>query len=102
MSPDDKYNHDKIDDDDDDDDDIDDYDDDDFAKINVIYIRSSYFSLADRSFNDLTQYPVFPWVLADYTSTTLDLTNPSTFRDLSKPVGALTETRLQQLKKLFL
>ena len=25
-------------------------------------------SLADRSFNDLTQYPVFPWVVADYTS----------------------------------
>ena len=23
-------------------------------------------SLADRSFNDLTQYPVFPWILADY------------------------------------
>ena len=26
------------------------------------------FSLADRSFNDLTQYPVFPWVIADYKS----------------------------------
>ena len=26
------------------------------------------FSLADRSFNDLTQYPVFPWILADYKS----------------------------------
>ena len=25
-------------------------------------------SMADRSFNDLTQYPVFPWVLQDYTS----------------------------------
>jgi hypothetical protein len=25
-------------------------------------------SLADRSFNDLTQYPVFPWVIADYKS----------------------------------
>ena len=28
----------------------------------------SFFSLADRSFNDLTQYPVFPWILADYKS----------------------------------
>ena len=27
-----------------------------------------FFSLADRSFNDLTQYPVFPWILADYKS----------------------------------
>jgi hypothetical protein len=28
-------------------------------------------TLAGRSYNDLTQYPVFPWVLADYTSPTL-------------------------------
>ncbi|KNC73531.1 hypothetical protein SARC_13909, partial [Sphaeroforma arctica JP610] len=33
-------------------------------------------SVADRSFNDLTQYPVFPWVLKDYTSKRLDLQNP--------------------------
>ena len=26
------------------------------------------FSQADRSFNDLTQYPVFPWIISDYTS----------------------------------
>lgn len=25
-------------------------------------------NLADRSVNDLSQYPVFPWVLSDYTS----------------------------------
>lgn len=42
--------------------------------------------LAGRTFNDLTQYPVFPFVLADYTSDELDLTNPQTFRDLSKPM----------------
>lgn len=28
-------------------------------------------SLADRTFNDLTQYPVFPWILSDYTSSYL-------------------------------
>lgn len=33
-------------------------------------------TLAGRTFNDLTQYPVFPWVLADYTSDELDLSNP--------------------------
>ena len=52
-------------------------------------------TLAGRSYNDLNQYPVFPWVLADYTSDTLDLNQPSTFRDLSKPVGALDAKRLQ-------
>ena len=36
-------------------------------------------------------------VIADYTSHELDLTNPKTFRDLSKPVGALNEERLSQL-----
>ena len=44
-------------------------------------------TMAGRTFNDLTQYPVFPWVLADYTSQELDLSNPRTFRDMSKPMG---------------
>ncbi|KAK5112769.1 hypothetical protein LTR62_003867 [Meristemomyces frigidus] len=50
-------------------------------------------TMAGRTFNDLTQYPVFPWVLADYTSEELDLTNPKTFRDLSKPMGCQTLAR---------
>lgn len=35
---------------------------------------------AGRSFNDLTQWPVFPWVLSDYRSARLDLDNPAVFR----------------------
>eukprot|EP00117_Sycon_ciliatum_P047152 scpid28293/ scgid33705/ Protein FAN; Factor associated with neutral sphingomyelinase activation len=58
-------------------------------------------SMADRSFNDLTQYPVFPWVIADYASKQLDLGNPATFRDLSKPIGAMTESRLEQFKERY-
>ncbi|KAH8198726.1 hypothetical protein TruAng_007090 [Truncatella angustata] len=50
-------------------------------------------TMAGRTFNDLTQYPVFPWILADYTSEELDLNNPATFRDLSKPMGAQTSGR---------
>lgn len=49
-----------------------------------------------RSFNDLSQYPVFPWVLADYKSSQLDLNNEATFRDLSKPVGMLNPSRFEQ------
>jgi hypothetical protein len=52
-------------------------------------------TLAGRSYNDLTQYPIFPWVLADYTSEKLDFNKSSTFRDLSKPVGALDENRFK-------
>ena len=44
---------------------------------------------------DVTQYPVFPWVLRDYSSEALDLTAPNTFRDLSLPMGALTDDRRQ-------
>ena len=41
----------------------------------------------------MTQYPVFPWVLADYTSEELDLDNPKAFRDLSKPMGCQNPAR---------
>uniref|UniRef100_A0A3P8VSU4 Neutral sphingomyelinase activation associated factor n=1 Tax=Cynoglossus semilaevis TaxID=244447 RepID=A0A3P8VSU4_CYNSE len=54
-------------------------------------------NLADRSCNDLSQYPIFPWVIADYTNKYLDMTDPATFRDLSKPVGALNKERLDRL-----
>ena len=72
----------------------------------------------------MMQYPVMPWIIADYTSSTLgmcvwlfaftfsfnidcltmwvnillivfpDFDNPNTFRDLSKPIGALKKDRL--------
>ena len=47
--------------------------------------------LAGRTGNDLMQYPVFPWVLADYTSPHLNLTLPNTFRNLRKPVAIQKE-----------
>ena len=56
---------------------------------------------AGRSYQDLTQYPVFPWILTDYTSSTIDLKDPSVYRDLSKPVGALNPTRLERLLDRF-
>ncbi|KAH7652235.1 Concanavalin A-like lectins/glucanases protein [Dioscorea alata] len=58
-------------------------------------------TLTGRSYNDLTQYPVFPWVLADYSSEKLDFNNSSTFRDLSKPVGALDEKRFQAFEDRY-
>ena len=48
-------------------------------------------TIAGRSYNDLGQYPVFPWVVADYVSTELKLREPSTFRDLRWPMGAQSE-----------
>eukprot|EP01027_Heterolobosea_sp_BB2_P018732 GEZU01026343.1.p1 GENE.GEZU01026343.1~~GEZU01026343.1.p1 ORF type:complete len:379 (-),score=62.40 GEZU01026343.1:63-1199(-) len=54
--------------------------------------------MADRTFKDLTQYPVFPWVIQDFSSDKLNLQDPNTFRDLSKPIGALNPQRLEMLK----
>uniref|UniRef100_A0A2K6LBR4 Neutral sphingomyelinase activation associated factor n=1 Tax=Rhinopithecus bieti TaxID=61621 RepID=A0A2K6LBR4_RHIBE len=54
-------------------------------------------NLADRSCNDLSQYPGFPWTIHDYSSSELDLSNPGTFQDLSKPVGALNKEWLERL-----
>ncbi|XP_065282933.2 neurobeachin isoform X1 [Dermacentor albipictus] len=50
-------------------------------------------TIAGRTYNDLNQYPVFPWVLTNYESPELDLSLPSNYRDLSKPIGALNPSR---------
>ena len=57
--------------------------------------------MSGRSFNDITQYPVFPWVLAEYSGKTIDLRDSRVFRDLSKPIGALNPDRLAQLLERF-
>ncbi|KAK3372394.1 hypothetical protein B0H63DRAFT_293925 [Podospora didyma] len=58
-------------------------------------------NMAGRTFNDLTQYPVFPWILADYTNEELDLANPATFRDLSKPMGAQSAVRTADFRSRY-
>ena len=40
-----------------------------------------------RSFNDLTQYPVFPWIISNYK--TDDLEDEKSFRNLSVPIGMM-------------
>ncbi|KAK8968854.1 hypothetical protein KSP40_PGU000334 [Platanthera guangdongensis] len=58
-------------------------------------------TLAGRSYNDITQYPIFPWVLADYYSKTLNIEDPSSYRDLSKPIGALNPDRLKKFQERY-
>ena len=58
-------------------------------------------SFAGRTYNDLTQYPVFPWVIADYESEELDLNDPDTYRDFSKPMGAQNESRAMQFRDRY-
>lgn len=41
----------------------------------------------------------FPWILQDYVSETLDLSNPAVFRDLSKPIGVANERHAKDVKE---
>ncbi|KAK4047592.1 beige protein-like 1 [Microbotryomycetes sp. JL221] len=58
-------------------------------------------TISGRTYNDLTNYPVFPWIIADYDSEELDLNSPNTFRDLSKPMGAQSENRRHEFEERF-
>jgi len=58
-------------------------------------------TISSRSFNDLSQYPIFPWVILDYHTKEFNLNNPTMFRDLSKPIGAINKHRLQKLKDFY-
>lgn len=57
----------------------------------------NYYS--GRSFSQLSMYPFLPWVLVDYDSDEIDIQDPSSFRDLSSPVGKLGQKRLESLRK---
>ncbi|XP_077145213.1 lysosomal-trafficking regulator [Ranitomeya variabilis] len=48
---------------------------------------------AGRSFNDLMQYPVFPFILSDYSSETLDLSSTLIYRNLVKPIAVQSKEK---------
>jgi len=43
----------------------------------------------------------FPWILSDYTSDELDLSDPRVFRDLSKPVAVLNERNAKAVREKY-
>ncbi|KAG8197079.1 hypothetical protein JTE90_004345 [Oedothorax gibbosus] len=57
--------------------------------------------LSGRSFNDLMQYPVFPYILADYVNPYLNLLNPSVYRNLEKPVAVQQNYREKFYKQNY-
>ena len=58
-------------------------------------------TIAGRTYNDLGQYPVFPWILADYTSSKLNLKDKATFRNLEWPLGAQTEDQREIIRTKY-
>ncbi|TMW51472.1 hypothetical protein DOY81_003443 [Sarcophaga bullata] len=51
--------------------------------------------ISGRTYNDLMQYPVFPWILSNYSSDILDLTETTNFRKLAKPIAVQNEDNEQ-------
>ncbi|OHT09101.1 hypothetical protein TRFO_04701 [Tritrichomonas foetus] len=45
--------------------------------------------LSGRSFQDLKQYPIFPFIIKDYSQNVIDLKDESIYRDFSLHVGAI-------------
>jgi hypothetical protein len=58
-------------------------------------------TFSGRTYNDLTQYPVFPWILKDYQSTHLDLNSPDSYRDFSNPIGAQNKENHKELRNKY-
>jgi hypothetical protein len=62
-----------------------------------------YFNfVSNRSFNDITQYPVFPWIIKNYKDSKLP--SDGDLRDFNLPVGMLEieEERSKKRKKKFI
>lgn len=59
---------------------------------------------ASRTFNDPSQYPVFPWVIAKYDDDIddFDISDEKNYRDLNKPMGALNPVKLAKFTEKYL
>ena len=58
-------------------------------------------TLSGRTFNDLAQYPVYPWILSDYSSEQIDLKDSKSYRDFSYPIYAQDEETRETLKDKY-
>ncbi|KAG8344984.1 hypothetical protein TRVL_04181 [Trypanosoma vivax] len=57
--------------------------------------------IAGRTVADMGQYPVMPWVISDFRSVSIDLKDPSVYRNLAKPIGALNPAKEANLRERF-
>ena len=55
---------------------------------------------ANRSYNDINQYPVFPWIITDFESDTLpNFDQPNFIRQMGKPMGMMDYTNESKERK---
>ena len=58
-------------------------------------------TISGRTYNDIAQYPVYPWIIQNYTSNVLDLNNSETYRDFLYPIYAQDEETRANLKHKY-
>ena len=51
---------------------------------------------ANRSYNDMMQYPVAPWTLAEYSTSSLDFQSKLTYRELEQPMGMINVPTIEE------
>jgi len=54
-----------------------------------------------RTYQDMNQYPVFPWVLAEYKIPALNLEDRKIFRNLAFPVSIQSETKRRYIMQKY-
>ena len=57
--------------------------------------------LSNRSFNDISRYPIFPWVISDYHNEQFKINNKNQYRDLSKPIGCINKTLVSKINERY-
>ena len=58
---------------------------------------------SNRNYNDISQYPVFPWILSKYEDPLKDNSNNYNYRDLSLPMGMMElNEKSKKRKELFM
>ena len=55
-------------------------------------------TLSGRTFNDLAQYPIYPWILINLSSDDLDFNNEQIYRDFNYPIFAQSESTRENLE----
>ena len=52
-----------------------------------------------RSYNDLSQYPVFPWLITNYTDESKEISIKNDLRNLNIPIGMMDLSEKSELRK---
>ena len=55
-------------------------------------------TISGRTYNDVAQYPVYPWIISNYTSKNLNLNDSKSYRNFLYPIYAQDDETRQNLK----